>query len=499
MNPSPSTEATSSPKSVIGALGNIRPVYAALTLLLLTAIFRLWYVTRMELVPDEAYYWLWSKHLALSYRDKGPIVAWAIALGNWLFGDSVFGIRVCAVLFSAGTGWLLFQFARRIQDSKTALWTLVLASVVPMIAVGSLLMTIDAPSLFFWVWAMNVFWTAIESKKLWHWFGLGVLIGLGFLSKFTNGLQLMCIAMFLVWSKPHRSLLFSRQTVILIVGFSLTILPLIWWNMQTGWVHYLALHSRSGVDSAFHIRPMQLLKFIGGVVGVVSPFIGFGMIAAIAGMLWKRHDDLRIRFLLSQVLPVFGVFCFFSLNKSGKENWPAPALLAGMILTVAFWRELTARVPRWRWPVKIALGFGALMTIVIHNTDYLHLPYKLEPLKRAQGWHDYAAHIQKARVESGATLLIGSDYSEASMMAYYLPDQPTTYLPKGPYGENQFTLWPTYSTNDHTRALYVTDRTKPPPSSVLRDFPRYKQVDDFWALHKGRPMDHFIIYLCERD
>ena len=47
----------------------------------------------MQLVPDEAYYWLWSKHLAASYRDKGPAIGWTIALGTKLFGNTVFGIR----------------------------------------------------------------------------------------------------------------------------------------------------------------------------------------------------------------------------------------------------------------------------------------------------------------------------------------------------------------------------------------------------------------------
>ena len=55
-----------------------RPVRIAIFLMLAVTLYRLWFITKLELVPDEAYYWLWSKHLAASYRDKGPAVAYRL-------------------------------------------------------------------------------------------------------------------------------------------------------------------------------------------------------------------------------------------------------------------------------------------------------------------------------------------------------------------------------------------------------------------------------------
>jgi hypothetical protein len=82
----------------------LSPTRLAVFLVLAVTAFRLWYAVQLELVADEAYYWLWSKHLAASYRDKGPAIAWTIALGTKIFGDTVFGIRFFAVLFSSATG-----------------------------------------------------------------------------------------------------------------------------------------------------------------------------------------------------------------------------------------------------------------------------------------------------------------------------------------------------------------------------------------------------------
>ena len=44
----------------------------------LLTIWRGFINATLELHPDEAYYWLWSKHLALSYYDHPGMVAYFI-------------------------------------------------------------------------------------------------------------------------------------------------------------------------------------------------------------------------------------------------------------------------------------------------------------------------------------------------------------------------------------------------------------------------------------
>ena len=484
------------------------PVRLAIFLLFAVTCFRLWFITQIELVPDEAYYWLWSKHLAASYRDKGPAVAWVIALGTKMFGNTVFGIRFFAVIFSTGTGALIFVLARRLYDDRVALWCLLLTSVIPMMAVGSILMTIDTLSVFFWALALVIFWRALHHDRMMDWFWLGLAIGAGFLAKFTNGVQLGCIVFFLLWSKEHRRLLFSWKMFMLCAAFSLSITPILWWNMQTGWVHAIALHSRSGVKSTFQIHPVELLKFLGAQFAVVSPLIMAGMVVAVVALIWKRNTDLRIRFLLSQFLPLYGLFMFFSLNKSGQPNWTVPALIAAIIFTVVFWREVVARHPAWRWGVGAAFDIALVMTLVMHDTnpvwvvlnrvtDYLHARPIPDPLRRAQGWTDFAAHVQSAREKYQANLLIGNHYSQASMIAFYLPDQPVTYLLPEAYGASQFSLWPGYHLHPGTHALYVT--TRGAPKNLAEEFNQVELVDDFWTQHRGRPMSRFFIYLCKHN
>src|SRR5579863_88185 len=42
----------------------------------------------LDLAPDEAHYWDWSRHLDWSYYSKGPLVAWLIRASCALFGPA---------------------------------------------------------------------------------------------------------------------------------------------------------------------------------------------------------------------------------------------------------------------------------------------------------------------------------------------------------------------------------------------------------------------------
>src|SRR5450432_118983 len=53
----------------------------------------------LDLAPDEAHYWDWSRHLDWSYYSKGPLVAWMMRGSCALFGD--LSVRLCGNLMPA--------------------------------------------------------------------------------------------------------------------------------------------------------------------------------------------------------------------------------------------------------------------------------------------------------------------------------------------------------------------------------------------------------------
>src|SRR5262249_2854861 len=170
---------------------------AAVALIVGTAVLRIFYLAHncpLDLAPDEAHYWDWSRHLDWSYYSKGPLVAYLIRLscdlaGGWsrsLTGTEMLAVRLPAVL--CGSLLLTSLYILTVQvfrRDSLALAVVIAALTSPVLAAGSILMTIDAPYACCWGWSLVVGYQAIFRRSSWAWPVLGLVIGLGILAKST--------------------------------------------------------------------------------------------------------------------------------------------------------------------------------------------------------------------------------------------------------------------------------------------------------------------------
>src|SRR4030067_1633437 len=83
--------------------------------------FRLLYVSLPQLAPQEAYYWNYSRHLALSYFDHPPLHAWLIYLSTQL-GTSEFTVRLFAPLFAFATAYFCFLTGKLLFHVRVAFY-----------------------------------------------------------------------------------------------------------------------------------------------------------------------------------------------------------------------------------------------------------------------------------------------------------------------------------------------------------------------------------------
>ena len=149
------------------------------------------------LTEDEAYQWLWSKHLALSYVSKPPGIALIQWVGTSLFGDTDFGVRFFSPVFAAILSVLVLRFMAREVGARAAFCLLLITFATPLLAAGSILMTIDPPLVLCWMWAVIAGWRAVQPDgRTRDWLVVGLALGLGFLCKYTALAQLVCWIIF---------------------------------------------------------------------------------------------------------------------------------------------------------------------------------------------------------------------------------------------------------------------------------------------------------------
>jgi 4-amino-4-deoxy-L-arabinose transferase-like glycosyltransferase len=474
-----------------------RATLAAALLIGALTVFRFFYALYPGVLPDEAYYWLWSRHLDASYYSKGPAVAYTIAFGTWVLGDGPLGLRWISVLLAAGTGWQLFLLARRFYGDAVGLGVVVTAAVIPILAVGSVLMTIDPLAVFFWVWGANLFLDALAHGGGFRWALVGLAAGAGFLAKYIHVLELICFALFLLWSPAYRRRLLDPGWWIALGVFSFCTIPVIWWNSQHGWISasHVASHAATHGENRFHWG--EFVEFLSMQALVISPVLFLLILAAGVAVLLRRGKTDAERFLLSLWAPIFGMYVVLSFNDAGEANWPVISYVGALPLAVAFWLPLARRSLAARAAIGIGLAIGLIITVALHETRWLNLPPKKDPMNRTRGWTSFAQRVEQARRTTGAEILIGDRYQTAALMAYYLPDHPPTFnVPSAdPTKKNQFSFWPGYTLDPAAPVLYVTESIDRFPHELEAQLTSRRLVDDFFTEENGRPIKRYQIWV----
>jgi hypothetical protein len=431
-------------------------------LLCLTAI-RFTLLGTTDLSFDEAHYWMWSDRLAPAYFSKGPGVAFAIRASTAIFGDSEFGVRFWSPVLGAATCLLVYYFTRKLFSEKAGFWAVIALNAIPLFNVGNLVMTIDPLSIFFWTAAMFTFWVALERspESIWLWPATGLLIGFGFLCKYTNALQLISVLLVIALIPRHRRE-FKRRGLYLLLGtFALCLVPPIIWNYQHAWITLSHLRSRGGLDQSLGLRPLEVLGFLGAHFLSFSPLLFLALVWAVVANWRRARQQFKVLYLVWFGLPVFLFYLVISFNDQAAPNWDVLAFISLAVLAASFWSErleTSGGVRRFLY-LGVLLGLG--LSLFALNTDLLRtlnipFPHHRDPADRVRGWKSASRAVEKIRAEfepkiGEKVFIIADQRDRASEMSFYFnhervegPGHPPVYIVESQDIENQFSLWPRY-------------------------------------------------------
>lgn len=446
---------------------------AATALIVFVALVRLAYlawVCPLDLSPDEAYYWDWSRHLDWSYHSKGPLVAWLIRASCAIFGDSMLAVRlpavVCGSLLLSGLYVLTVQIHR---NEKLALGVVAAALTLPIVAAGLMLMTIDAPFLCAWTWALVFAQRAVFHDSSWAWPATGVCVALGFLAKHTMVLWLPSFGLFLISTPALRPTLRQPGVWVMAAVGSMGAVPILAWNAMHGWVTLEHTQMHAGMEASTVIDLLGPLRYVGSQFGIL---LGFWFVAWAWGM-W-RHRPTRearpnVRYLWWMSMPTFVFFGLFSLkNGGGEANWPLAGYVSGAVLLAPSVAEVLQCPVAWQRRfslagMAIAVALGLLLTIVLHEpiraqpvllqiagpaTRDRPMPIRrVDPTTRLRGWRHLAAEVDRTRRALQARgidpVLAAERWTHAAELRFYGEDHPDVFCVGMPLGDrrSQYDLW----------------------------------------------------------
>ncbi|MCL2390204.1 MAG: glycosyltransferase family 39 protein, partial [Endomicrobia bacterium] len=132
-------------------------------------LFKLFLSAVLELHPDEAYYWLWSKNLALGYYDHSPMVAYFIKITT-VFSDSEVFVRLSSVIVTVFLSFLTWKFAKKFFDETVAAAAVIIVNTIPLMMVASIVITPDTPVFLFYCLSVYFLWRLVQTNETKYWY-----------------------------------------------------------------------------------------------------------------------------------------------------------------------------------------------------------------------------------------------------------------------------------------------------------------------------------------
>lgn len=245
-------------------------------------ILRLVFLGLPDLLPEEAYYWNYSQHLDIGYLDHPPMVAWLIWLGTTLFGNTEFGVRLGAFLSWLVAAFFCFQLTRNLFGKSAAFVAILLLAVLPFFFATGLLMMPDAPLTAAWAGALYFLERAVLGERRAAWWGVGVCIGLGMVSKYTIALLGPATLVLLLLDSRSRRWLWRPEPYGALLIAILLFSPVIVWNATHGWASFVF----QGPRRLQGPLEFSLHELLGAALVLLTPV---GLMAALAVLVPGRN------------------------------------------------------------------------------------------------------------------------------------------------------------------------------------------------------------------
>jgi hypothetical protein len=359
-------------------------------LIIISTIIRGLLAFVLELGNDEVYYRLYALFPDWSHFDHPLMVGLVIQLTtiNLLFQSELF-LRLGAVIIGAFNLWIIFKIGQQIKDSQTGYYASLLyaASIYATIITGVFILP-DSPQSLFWLWAIYLIINIIpkspeEQKSGINIMKIGIILGLGILSKYTTVFLWFGIAIYIL--AYNRSWLKSRWLYISILTTVIITLPIIIWNLQNDFIS-LSFHSGRVDMGGYSINPGYFLTELGGEFLYNNPvnfiLIILSVIAAIRGKLSLNQKYTRL--ILLSGLPLIVTFLVFSVFRSILPHWTSPGYTSLIPLAAVYLSQHRSKEKRGL-PVAIVSALLLILVIIILSLSQIN--YGVFSIDKTKDYH----------------------------------------------------------------------------------------------------------------
>jgi 4-amino-4-deoxy-L-arabinose transferase-like glycosyltransferase len=460
-------------------------------LALLLVAFKLVQLSTTGIFQDEAYYWMWGQHPALSYYDHPPLNAWLLGLSSLFLGWNSYAVRLPVALSFLADIAALYLLSRRLAGPS---WqahfsvTLLLLLTVPMYWLVTSMALPDHLLLAGCLFALAFFCGFFidrargeggRSRDLY----LGALfLGLAGLAKYNAAFLAIALGLYVLFA--DRALL-RQPRLYLAAGLTLVLqLPVVVWNATENFASWeFILHGRhAGLRMSYD----GVISFVGGILILLSPFLIIPAVRFAAGRTPVAGAGFaRIAFVVSSLVILAVSFATVVLF-----HWNLVAY-AAMLPFLAFVLR-----PRWLLAGQALWGTAFAIAATIN--------YALVPLTDVRGWRDEATAwaygwgptaqaVTAARAAHKVGFVAAPDYTTASLLGFALKDRDVVSLSPN---RDEYDYWFDSAAHAGEDAILFSDDWRPLRSDISSRFTRLTLLASLDVVVEGKLLDTHKLYLA---
>lgn len=480
--------------------GDAQSKYILWMIMLITGL-RLAFIFIMGPMPQDAYYFFYSQHPALSYFDHPPMIAIISRLFTALFGQHVIVLKIASSCVTIFTVFLFYHAARCFLGTNGATKATTLLLSTFMVTILSLVATPDTPLLMYWALAIYLLYQAIFKHKNTYWIWAGVAMGLAFDSKYTGIFLPAGLVLFLLLSATYRRQLISKWFWCAVILFLIVILPVFIWNLENNFASFkFQGSSRMNSASEMHLQLQYFLGLVGHQSFIIIPILLAAIFYFVYRILRKsKFNFFQIPeeklFLLCFFLPLICSFTLLSFVCWIKLNWLMPSYLTGIILVSLY-------IPQ-KWVFRQVV-FSLFLHLLL-AAELIFYPFAVRSDDTWYGWEELGKQVTQLKRNYPNTFVFSADGYKTSAELNLLTTGFT-------YSQNilgQHALEFNYVHADLSllkgkNALYIdsepgfTNEAKgtQAPDYLLRYFQSVKELSPILIKNNGHDVRKFLVYYC---
>ena len=449
-------------------MSTIRPAAALLIFLAVIAVYRVAALVLLDLplFYDEAYYYSWSQELAAGYFSKPPMVAWLIAASTQI-SSAEWGVRLTSPLCYALAAVFVWRAGLLWFSEAAAAWAGAVLLVLPLVGFNSLFITTDAPMVLCWAAATWALSHAVQTNSWRWWTALGVMAGLGLLSKYSMGLFLFGVLVFGLWARDYRHYFTHPGPYWAAAVAAIVFAPNFFWNVSNDFVSWSHTAEISQVDRA-RFNFSGLFEFVAAQLICVGPWLLFyckylpsGLAsdqafrldadastaaalkpdpesavtlmqsAGTASAATRESNGLKLAIsLAAAVFVVIGIQAFIS---RANANWAAPGFV-GIALVIG-WGISKAKSRRWA-VAGLALNLALMLAFQSYHGVLRVIGVEPsaanDPYDRLLGWREAVQALQPYLKADSNLVLLSNSRLVLAKAHYYLREHPPTFAAWNP-------------------------------------------------------------------